>query len=39
LRNADRRQLLEHVITYYKLHVSGFNEMNSNDVLKSVLSL
>ncbi len=38
LRNSDRRQLLEHVVTYYKLHVSGFNDMNSNEILKSVLS-
>ena len=39
LKNGDRRQLLAHVITYFKLHVSGFNEMNSNDILKSVLDL
>ena len=38
LTNAERRQLLEHVINYYKLHVSGFNEMNSIDILKAVLS-
>lgn len=37
LRNTERRQLLDAVITYYKLHVSGFNEINSNDVLKTVL--
>ena len=35
--NSQRRQLLEAVITYYKLHVSGFNEMKSADVLKAVL--
>lgn len=35
--NAERRQLLEAVITYYKLHVSGFNDMNSTDILKTVL--
>ena len=37
LTNSQRRQLLEAVITYYKLHVSGFNEMKSADVLKAVL--
>ena len=38
LKNAERRQLLEAVINYYKLHVSGFNEMNSIEILKTVLS-
>lgn len=38
LTNAERRQLLESVILYYKLHVSGFNEMNSVEILKAVLS-
>ena len=37
LTNNGRRQLLDHVITYYKLHVSGFNEMKSCEVLKTVL--
>lgn len=37
IRNAERRQLLEAVTTYFKLHVSGFNEMKSSDVLKTVL--
>lgn len=37
LRNTDRRQLLDFVITYYKLHVSGFNEINSGEILKTVL--
>lgn len=39
LTNSERRQLLEAMITYYKLHVSGFNEMNSNEILKSVFTL
>lgn len=39
LRNIERRQLLEAVINYYKLHVSGFNEMNSIEILKTVLSV
>ena len=37
LKNAERRQLLDAVITYYKLHVSGFNEINSSEILKTVL--
>ena len=37
LRNNERRQLLDIVISYYKLHVSGFNEINSSDILKVVL--
>ncbi|MBP5644058.1 MAG: DNA repair protein RecO [Bacteroidales bacterium] len=37
ISNQERRQMLETVITYYKLHVSGFNEMKSTDVLKTVL--
>ena len=35
--NKLRRQLLEAVILYYKLHVSGFNELNSAEILKTVL--
>ena len=35
--NSQRRQLLEAVISYYKLHVSGFNEMKSCEILKTVL--
>lgn len=38
LTNAERRQLLEAVINYYKLHVSGFNELKSIEILKAVLS-
>lgn len=37
LKNAERRRLLDAVISYYKLHVSGFNEIKSSDVLKTVL--
>ena len=37
INNKERRQLLDAVITYYKLHVSGFNEMQSTDILKAVL--
>lgn len=35
--NHERRLLLEAVISYFKLHVSGFNEMKSTDILKAVL--
>jgi len=35
----ERRQLIETVIGYYKLHVSGFNELNSADVLRTVLQV
>lgn len=37
ITNQERRQLLEAVISYYKLHVSGFNEMKSTEILKAVL--
>ncbi len=37
LTNDERRRLLEAVVTYYKLHVSGFNDMNSISVLKAIL--
>jgi DNA repair protein RecO (recombination protein O) len=37
LRNAERRQLLDAMIAYYKLHVSGFNEIKSNEILKTIL--
>ena len=37
LKNNERRQLLDAVIAYYKLHVSGFNEINSSEILKTVL--
>ena len=38
IKNNERRELLENVITYYKLHVAGFNEMKSCEILKMVLS-
>lgn len=37
LGNTARRQLLYAVIAYFKLHVSGFNEINSCEILKTVL--
>lgn len=38
IRNNERRELLESVITYYKLHVAGFNEIKSCEILRMVLS-
>ena len=37
ITTPERRQLLETVISYYKLHVSGFNDMKSTEILKTVL--
>lgn len=37
LTNAERRQLLEAVTTYYKMHIGGFNDMKSTDILKTIL--
>lgn len=37
ITTPERRQLLEAVISYYKLHFSGFNEMKSTEILKAVL--
>lgn len=37
LTNNERRQLLEVVITYYKMHIGGFTDMKSTDILKTVL--
>lgn len=37
ITTPERRQLLETVISYYKLHVSGFSDMKSTDILKAVL--
>lgn len=37
LTNSERRQLLESMMTYYKLHISGLNEMKSAEILKTVL--
>lgn len=35
--NADRRLMLEMLVTYYQLHLPGFGEMKSLEVLKAVL--
>jgi len=37
LKNAERRQLLEKLVAYYRFHLPGFGEMKSMDVLKSIL--
>jgi len=38
IRNNERREMLESVITYYKLHVAGFSEIKSCEILRMVLS-
>jgi DNA repair protein RecO (recombination protein O) len=38
INNADRRKLLDILITYYRLHLPGFGEMKSLEVLQTVLS-
>ena len=35
--NSERRQLLEAVTDYYKMHIGGFNDMKSTDILKTIL--
>lgn len=35
--NSERRLLLETLVNYYKLHLPGFGEMKSLEVLKSVM--
>lgn len=37
LSRDDRRQLLDHLITYYRLHLPGFHGMHSHQVLSVVL--
>lgn len=38
LINADRRSLLSHILEYYRIHIEGFGEIKSIDVLETVLS-
>ncbi len=38
LNNSNRRQLLEVLHTYYRLHLPGFGEMKSMEVLRTVLA-
>ncbi len=35
--NTERRLLLEAVTDYYKMHIGGFNDMKSTDILKTIL--
>ena len=37
LTNTERRQLLEAVTNYYKMHIGGFTDMKSTDILKTIL--
>ncbi|MBU1009481.1 MAG: DNA repair protein RecO [Bacteroidetes bacterium] len=36
--NACRRKLLQEIIHFYRLHIPGFNEMKSPDILREMLS-
>lgn len=38
ISHAQRQNLLEILIVYYKLHIPGFNEVRSLEVLKEVLA-
>lgn len=38
INNNERRKLLEILITYYRLHLPGFGEMKSIEVLKTILA-
>jgi len=35
--NADRRDLMQELINYYKLHIPGFHGLKSHEILKIVL--
>ena len=37
INNNDRRKLVDILITYYRLHLPGFGEMKSLEVLKTIL--
>ncbi len=37
LKTDERRHLLDNLITYYQLHLPGFGEMKSVDVLKTII--
>lgn len=39
LSNFQRQQLLEILLAYYRLHIPGFNDIKSLEVLKEVLAL
>jgi len=38
ISSAQRKQLLEKVLEYYKLHVEGFGQVRSHEVLEEVLA-
>lgn len=37
LSKDERNKLTDHLIHFYKLHMSGFRDINSLDILRSVL--
>lgn len=38
LNNQDRRSLLESLIAYFKMHIPGFNELKSLEVLQLIMN-
>lgn len=38
LTRAERKKLLDHLITFYKLHVESFDELNTHLILEKVLN-
>lgn len=38
LTRADRNELLECLLAYYKMHVAGFNELKSYEILKELFN-
>lgn len=38
IKNNERRVLLDSILTYYKLHIAGFDDMKSRDILRAVLA-
>jgi len=38
ITNSDRRKLLDILVMYYRLHLPGFGEMKSLEVLKTILA-
>jgi len=38
LSNAQRTDLLDSILTYYRIHIPGFNELKCLDVLKEIAS-
>ena len=37
LRNSERQRLLSILLDYYRIHIDGFNEMKSREVLETIM--